>query len=89
MLSCTHARQETAARPPARAIFLRRRGDEGPWATCFTRMKNDSATALRAAPAPSEDGGRLEHRRHGSRVDKAGAADPARRASGASTGVSK
>ena len=29
MLSCTHARQETAARPPARAIFLRR-GAPGP-----------------------------------------------------------
>ena len=65
MLSYTLARQETARRPPARAIFLLR----GPRATRQARIKDGPAAHPRAAPDPPTHGGPLEHRQRGSRVD--------------------
>ena len=48
-----------------------------PRATCKARIKIDSATALRAAPAPPKHGGRLERRRRSIRVEMSATTSPA------------
>ena len=58
-----------------RAIFLRQ---EAPGhMQVKTRIKIDSATALRAAPAPPKHRGRLERRRRSIRVEKSATTSPA------------
>ena len=75
MLQWTRTRQETAARPPTRAIFF---CPERPRATCQARIKDGPAAPPRAAPAAAKHTGGLERRRHGSRVERASTARPAR-----------